>query len=465
MKFKITLLTTAVLIVILVIFDLFVFLSLRSHLYHMQSVAMETESNAIVQYYWATVSDQQGPGNTGSSSIPLSWLQKYQIEGQTVAIVNESGALIQKVGNDSFRELQNMFHVATSQHSTEISSNSHGHLRMMVVSPLTDPTSKKIIGYVLILKHGGDVQDYLRTLLFFLFLGTIGAVILAGFGGYFTAATTLERLTKLVRFVQRMQVTNLQERVAVPRHRDEVGTLAIAFNGMLERMERSFQQQSQFIADASHELRTPLTMIQGYANLLKRWGKNDPHVLDKGLEVINKESTRLISLAEDLLLLARMELVSREETPECDLDDVIRETVDAMMILHPTTTFSLDLSVSRISTIGSAAWKQVLTNLIENAIKYSEALAKVHISTRHSGSLAVIEVKDEGRGIPETDLPFIFERFYRVDDARTLDESGTGLGLAIVKAIVELYGGEITVHSKVNEGTTCRLTLLLRPED
>ena len=194
-------------------------------------------------------------------------------------------------------------------------------------------------------------------------------------------------------------------------------------------------------------------------------GKNDSHVLDKGLDVINKESTRLIGLAEDLLLLARMELVSREETPECDLDDVIRETVDAMLVLHPTTTFSLDLSVARISTIGSAAWKQVLTNLIENAIKYSESPAKVYISTRHSRSLAVIEVKDEGRGIPADDLPFIFERFYRVDDARTLDESGTGLGLAIVKAIVELYGGEITVHSTVNEGTTFRLTLLLRSED
>uniref|UniRef100_UPI003557B55C sensor histidine kinase n=1 Tax=Alicyclobacillus tolerans TaxID=90970 RepID=UPI003557B55C len=270
-------------------------------------------------------------------------------------------------------------------------------------------------------------------------------------------------LTKLVHFVQKIQITDLGKRVEILHRHDEIAQLAITFNGMLERIERSFQQQKQFVADASHEIRTPLTMIQGYSNLLKRWGKQNPDVLNRSLDVIYQESTRLIELAEDLLFLAKVELVAREEAPECDLDDVIRETIDAMSLMYPMAQLSLSLGVGKIGMMADSAWKQVITNLTENAIKYSESPARVYISTWCEGARAVIRVKDEGRGIPETEIPHIFERFYRVDDARSVD-GGTGLGLAIVKALVELYEGDISVRSRVDEGSEFLVTVPLRPE-
>ncbi|MCF8568548.1 HAMP domain-containing histidine kinase [Alicyclobacillus tolerans] len=463
MKMRITFLTVTVLMVILVIFNSFIFWSLRSRLYGMESTNLQTEASEIAQYYMTNLSDRQGPGNTDSGAIPLSWLLQYHRTGQTVAIVDNTGRVIQKIGSDSSRELSAAYQAANTHRPSIKFSAPQGHFRIFVAHAIIDSSSKKIVGDVLILKHASDIQEYLHALLFLMSLGTLGAILLAGFGGYITAATAMRPLTKLVHFVQKIQITDLGKRVEILHRHDEIAQLAITFNGMLERIERSFQQQKQFVADASHEIRTPLTMIQGYSNLLKRWGKQNPDVLNRSLDVIYQESTRLIELAEDLLFLAKVELVAREEAPECDLDDVIRETIDAMSLMYPMAQLSLSLGVGKIGMMADSAWKQVITNLTENAIKYSESPARVYISTWCEGARAVIRVKDEGRGIPETEIPHIFERFYRVDDARSVD-GGTGLGLAIVKALVELYEGDISVRSRVDEGSEFLVTVPLRPE-
>ena len=237
---------------------------------------------------------------------------------------------------------------------------------------------------------------------------------------------------------------------------DEIGVLARALNETLERLERLFQTQQRLLADVSHELRTPLTAIRGNVDLMRRMGDGDA----ESLEIIQEEVDRLTRLVGDLTLLARADAGGLPlNLKPVELDNLLFEVYrQVSMLAKPVEV--LVAEVDQVCVNGDPdRLKQLLLNLVENGIKYTPKGGRVTVSLAKANNWAQITVSDNGVGIPSEDLPFIFDRFYRVDKARNRSQGGSGLGLAIAKWVAQVHGGEIYVESEVNVGTTFTVVL------
>lgn len=244
--------------------------------------------------------------------------------------------------------------------------------------------------------------------------------------------------------------------------KDELGQMVSTYNKMMDWMEDSFHKQEQFVSDASHELKTPLTVIESYASLLKRWGREKPEVREEALDAILAEAKRMKSLTHQMLDLARDDTHERMQFQQVDLEQLCRETVRPLI---RTTGRPIEVVMEEAEAV--TAWgdpeklKQLLFILIDNALKYSEDTVKVRIASAAEG--ARIHVEDRGIGIPKEDQEKIFERFYRVDKARSRQIGGSGLGLSIAKRIVEAHQGRISLTSEEGKGTIITVTLPLHP--
>jgi len=251
---------------------------------------------------------------------------------------------------------------------------------------------------------------------------------------------------------------DLSRRVPYSSRTDEIGDLARAFNQTLERLDRLFRSQQRFLADVSHELRTPLTSVRGNLDLMRRFGRYD----EESMEVIQDEMERMSRLLGDLLLLARADtggLPLRHEP--VDLDSILIEVYRQVSRIEKPVTLELT-AVDQARIMGDEdRLKQLLLNLVDNGIKYTQPGGTVRLSLSQENGWAYLVVSDTGIGIPPEDLPHIFDRFYRVDKARSRAQGGSGLGLAIAKWIVQAHGGAMKVESAVGEGTTFRITLPL----
>lgn len=226
-------------------------------------------------------------------------------------------------------------------------------------------------------------------------------------------------------------------------------------------------RQAEFIANASHELSTPLTSIKGFAETLLDGAIKEPELNTKFVNIILTEAERMHRLVKDLLQLAKLD--SEEYRRQVNLEPV--ELMPLMskvshelssMAQRKKITIHVEPHLDTIAALAHPDWlKQVLVNLVDNGIKYTPEGGNVTLSCRQEGNSAVITVKDTGIGIPSKDLPLIFDRFYRVDRARSRSAGGTGLGLSIVKFIVDMLGGQISVSSQVDSGTIFTITLPL----
>lgn len=251
---------------------------------------------------------------------------------------------------------------------------------------------------------------------------------------------------------------DLSRRVPYANRPDEIGDLARAFNQTLERLERLFRTQQRLLADVSHELRTPLTTIRGNLDLMRRMGETDP----QSLSAIQVEIERMTRLVGDLLLLARADSggLPLERKP-VELDYILFDVYRQVRILEPPVGIELT-EVDQVTVLGDAdRLKQLMLNLVENAVKYTPPGGEVSLSLSKKAGWAFFEVSDTGIGIPPENLPHVFDRFYRVDKARTRAQGGSGLGLSIAKWVAQAHGGAIRVTSQVGEGTTFSVTLPL----
>lgn len=249
---------------------------------------------------------------------------------------------------------------------------------------------------------------------------------------------------------------DLSRRVPYSNRSDGIGDLARAFNQTLERLERLFRTQQRLLADVSHELRTPLTSIRGNLDLMRHMGEGDP----ESLAVIQDEIERMTRLVGDLLLLARADSggLPLQRQP-IELDNILFEVYRQVSIPKPKVKVEL-VEVDQVMVFGDPdRLKQLILNLTDNAIKYTPPGGKVSLSLSKKAGWSQVEISDTGIGIPAENLPHIFERFYRVDKARTRSQGGSGLGLSIAKWIAQAHGGAIRVTSTVGEGTTFIVTL------
>jgi heavy metal sensor kinase len=310
-----------------------------------------------------------------------------------------------------------------------------------------------------------DVDRELGRLLHVLFFAIPGALIASAVLGYFLARKALAPVEQLRRTTREISAERLSRRLPVTNPGDELGALAVTINEMLERLERSFTEIRRFTADASHELRTPLTAIRTEAELAlsKHPGPADQHLLGSILE----ECQRLTRLTDQLLTLSREDAgVTTQADEALDLAALAAGVVENMRPLAEAKGVALTARLARTATVrGDAArLRQVLYNLLDNAVKYTPEKGRAEVAVEARGSSAVLTVADTGEGIAPEHVPHIFERFYRVDKARTRAEGGTGLGLSIARSIVTAHGGTIDVASTLGKGTVFTVVLPLDSE-
>lgn len=294
---------------------------------------------------------------------------------------------------------------------------------------------------------------------FFNILGLTAIVFL----GSKASRRLLAPIKTMTNTVEEISINALSKRLNVRGSKDELRDLAKTFNDMLDRLETSVEQQNQFISDASHELRTPIAVIQGYADLLVRWGKNEPQVLEESITAIKNEAESMNSLVQKLLFLARgdkeRQHVEKENFSLCQLiDEILKET----KLIDPNHQIVNVHNEDLIIYADRTLLKEAIRIFMENSIKFTPHLGIIKLNSYRKSNKAIITIEDTGMGIPQEDLPNIFNRFYRADKSRTKSSGGTGLGLAIAKWIIDNHQGNIHVWSELNSGTIVRIELPLR---
>jgi two-component system, OmpR family, sensor kinase len=307
-----------------------------------------------------------------------------------------------------------------------------------------------------------DVAETLRRLAFLMIGGIVVTLSIAFVVGAILAHTALapiDRITQAAHLIARSN--DLTRRVEQKPTKDEVGRLAATFNEMLGRIEELFRAQQRFVADMSHELRSPLTAIRGNLDLLRRGVVESPEERQEALATIDSESARMQRMVQDLLLLAQADAGVEIQKQIVELDTVLLDVYRQARLIAGNVKVSLG-SEDQAQVIGDQdRLKQLFLNLMDNAIKYTPAGGEVTLSFAREGTWVCVVVADSGVGIPAQDLAKIFDRFYRVDKARSREKGGTGLGLAIVKWIVDAHGGKIGVKSQIGRGTTFTVRLPL----
>lgn len=323
---------------------------------------------------------------------------------------------------------------------------------------------------VAILIVGLQKQFVVSILTIWLFHGTIGLLV-AAIGGYWLAGKALRPVMMITRAANEINATDLRHRLNLKR-RDEFGELARTFDQMLGRLDAAFRRQTQFTADVSHELRTPLTIIDLEINrALTQMSTSEEY--RQVLDVIQTENKQMTTIINSLLLLARADTGQIAlHLQEVDLSDITLACVERLLPLarqHGVLLSTGELPELLIN--GDQHYlNRMIMNLVENAIKYTEGIGThVHIELAEKSGWGIIRIQDDGPGIAEEHLPYLFDRFYRVDKARSHHEQevshqaseteepgagGTGLGLSIVQWIVQAHGGEVLVESKMGEGST-----------
>jgi len=385
-----------------------------------------------------------------------SGFQAFSERGLTLIVLSKDGTILESVG--PYRNTPQAFEQASPNGSfTTIPIVNDDDAMRVYTLPVLD--NQQTVGWVQVMQSLGSARDTLDRLLLTLLLGGGLLAILSGFGGYFLATRVLSPIDSITRTADAISTEDLSARLPLLDTEDEVSRLASTFNNMLARLENGFKRERQFTADASHELRTPLAAMQAILSVVRE-GERPVSEYHQALDDLADETNRMRGLVEDLLSLARGEdgLALHSET--LDLSAILSDVADSLHPLAQAKGLTLTTQLpSRLSITGDMdALIRLFVNLLDNSIKYTEK-GGITVSAQVETEHVLVEISDTGVGIPKEHLSRIFERFYRVESARS--SAGTGLGLAIARQIVLAHGGEISVISASGMGTTFIVTLPL----
>lgn len=337
------------------------------------------------------------------------------------------------------------------------------NLRVAVV-PLS-PDRNKQLGFAIVAEPLSVIEEGLRRLRRDFYAGVPLILLLASLGGYFLARKSLAPIALMNQQTHRITAENLSAQLDVANPRDEVGQLATTINALLARLNAAFQEQQRFIADASHELRTPIAVLRGETEVALEQERPATEYKES-LAMIRDEAERLSRIVENLFILARQPVdTSPIVKLPVRLNQVVADCVRAARVL--ATQKGLRLNVSRalpeLEVSGDDEMlKRMLLNLLDNAVKYTLPGGEVNVTLASQNGNALIIVSDTGIGIPAAFLPHIFDRFYRVDKARSRALGGAGLGLSIARWIVEAHEGKLLVESTPGRGSAFTVELPLR---
>ena len=307
------------------------------------------------------------------------------------------------------------------------------------------------------------VESMLDHLFLQLVLGLPLAVIIITAGGYLLVRRALTPVEQITRAAERITQHNLSDRLPVSHTGDELERLSVSLNRMITRLDEAFQNSQRFVADASHDLRTPLTILRGELESFAEDARLESELRDRAGSML-EEIEHLGKIVEQLFTLSRLDAgEAQTEWTSFNLSELARTTAEQMGLLAEDKGIAIACDAGQPVPVkgNQVRLKQVVVNLLDNAIKYTPEKGVIQLRVLAGNGYAVLEVADNGMGIPPEALPHIFERFYRVDKARSADSESAGLGLSIVKSICTAHGAEVTVQSTLGSGSCFRIQLPL----
>jgi len=452
---RLTLWYAAVLGLSLIAFALLIYYAVSATFHKRQDESLRSTAQTVASAYVEEFEEQHSVAKAGEVvlselTFPNHYVEVLERTGQPIA---------------SSRNLSNKIAIPAFT-LDETRARNYGFVTVDGLRAAVVPlASDQDLGFAVVAEPLSVIEDGLRQLRRDFFAGVPLVLLLAATGGYFLARKSLAPIASMNQQTKRISAESLSLRLDVTNPRDELGRLATTINDLLARLENSFNEQQRFIADASHELRTPLAVLRGETEIaLAKQRTLDEY--QESLSLIQDEAERLSRIVEDLFLLARQPI----ETPavlskeRVSLNDAVKDCARAAQVLATrkgvrlTTTndsASIDLNGDK------ELIARMILNLLDNAVKYTPAGGEISLALTRQNGNAEIVVRDTGVGIPEKDRKLIFDRFYRVDKARSRALGGAGLGLSIVRWIVEVHGGEIHLDSAPGRGSTFTVDLPL----
>lgn len=447
-RVRLTLWYVALLAVILVAFSASLYVSLSRSLHAELDRSLETEAQRLA----ATLDIQDG-------HLSLSGESDVLPPGAVVALYDRTGTHVVATTRQSLRFVTGaLAQAAQGRTSLETVRLPDGTEWRVLTLPVVE--NGQLIGVLQVGRDERETEIALRQLMTLMAIAIPTTLLLAVAGGLFLAGRALDPIDRVTRTAAQIGAEDLGRRLNL-RGGDEVGRLAATFDRMLDRLEAAFQRQRQFTADASHELRTPLAVLMSTADVALERPRTAAAYRDV-IASMRDDARRMNQLLGELLALARadagQEPIGREPL---DLATLASEVVLALQPLANTRGVRLESAAPAAAPIvgDQARLTQLLMNLVENGLKYTPSGGTVTVSVEREADQALLCVADTGIGIAPEHLPHLFERFYRVDKARSRAEGGAGLGLAICQWIVQAHGGEITLESELGRGTTFTVRL------
>lgn len=343
-----------------------------------------------------------------------------------------------------------------------ITVDSTGDLRYRVLAfPDRETAATTVVAMPL-----NEVDRTLNRLLLVLGLVIGGVLIVLAASAWWLVRLGLRPLDRMAATADAIAAGDLSRRVEPADGRTEVGRLGLALNSMLHQIEKAFGERAasenrlrRFLADASHELRTPLASIRGYAELFRIGATREEGETEKAMSRIEDESARMGSLVEDMLTLARLDQLPETARVPVDLGELIGDAAHDARAAAPDRAITVEAADDVVVRADEAQLRQVLGNLVRNALVHTPPGTPVELSARNEGNEAVLEVRDHGPGLPTSDVQSLFERFWRADPGRGRSAGGAGLGLSIVAALVDAHGGRVSAASAPDGGAVFTVRL------
>ena len=320
------------------------------------------------------------------------------------------------------------------------------------------PDEGKKLGMIEVTQPQDTLLENLSTLALVLGGSSLFVILLSILAGKWLANLILKPISIMSGTMNDIEKSGEYKRIPLSdQSKDELQVMGVAFNRMIERLERNYNQQQQFLSDASHELKTPITVIESYSSLLKRWGMKDEAIQEEAVEAIHHEAVRMKKLTEHLLQSASQTEPSADVEGKIEIISFCEGIAQTFRrTVNREITIESEFKEIYAMTISSKL-EQVIVILLDNAMKYSES--SIQIMIKRQDNEIVIGVKDHGGGISPEHLPHVFDRFYRVDSSRARKTGGNGLGLSIARTLVESFDGKLEIQIEVGKGTLVTLIL------
>lgn len=462
-RFRLTIWYAGLLAILLLLLGSSIYFGLQQYLHHSLEESLRNQAHRIAESFLVDVS-------TSGEGYVVSEINEHyapELNNRLVRVTRADGSLLYVSGKPKEAHFDPAVIPRPKPEVRRdfVREEYFGDSELLIYTlPYTEREGKRFLIEV------GAAEDLfenvLRGLLLALTFGLPLTVIVAISGGWWLMRSALKPVADITHSAEQITSYNLSLRLPVAQTGDELERLSVALNRMIARLEESFLYIRRFTADASHELRTPLTVLRGELEA----SAQKPHLPPDVGETIGsalEETERLSRIVESLLAISRLDAGEAQmERVKFDLAELVAGTTEQMRLLAEDRKIRLECEATLAIPIEGdrARLKQVVVNLVDNAIKYTHEGGTVRVTSAISNSTALLEVADDGVGIPAAAQPHLFERFYRVDKARSRQMGGTGLGLAIVRSIVTAHGGQVTVESTEGKGSRFRVELPLDGE-